>query len=345
MFMITERIATRHLLAAVLAVGCIAGASAAPVVNAITGVPADGATITISGTGFGTKNRAAPLVFDDFESGAVGTPVAGSRGDSGAWNTGSWSSGVTYSATSPVSGSRSARHAFGGGVYNASLYVDPSATQTVYLDFWIRAVPKDAKSRNWKTWRFYDSSDSERGNDVYYCDSAGAAGLDPPWVYKTRDFVAGQWAHYEVVARYGANGRFVQYRDGVLDARVTGFSNSASVTQIRIGHYWALDGVAGCGSNSGADVYTDLVYVDSSLARVMIGDAPTFEQSRQRAIQLPATWSDSQISVTVSTPRFSSGSRAYLFVIDANDEPSVGYPITIGTASIQPKAPTGVTAQ
>src|SRR3989344_2787135 len=47
-------------------------ADAAPAVTGVSGQLAHGASITITGSGFGTKASAAPLKYDAFESGTAG---------------------------------------------------------------------------------------------------------------------------------------------------------------------------------------------------------------------------------------------------------------------------------
>jgi hypothetical protein len=311
-------------------------ATAAPVVTAISGTPSQGQTVRISGTGFGTKSRAAPLVFDDFEAGTAGQQVQGKTATAGQWNTGSYAGGVTYTT---FEGRKVARHQFGNGTYNSSLYVDPAPTQTVYLDFWIKGVPISNPSRNWKTWRFYNSSDSEVGNSVYYC-VGGGIDMAGSWVWTPETPPPQTWIHYEVIQKPGM---VRHYRDGKLDLSNSN-SSPPTVAQVRIGHYWGLDGVDTCSSNPGGNVYTDNVYVDNSLARVVLGDQPTFELSRKRAIQQPTAWSGSEVSVRFYSTGFTTGEQAYLFVIDPNNVASPGYPVRIGEGAVVPNPPTNVSA-
>src|SRR4051794_17916707 len=55
----------------------VVGASSAPSIGAVAGVLQHGASVTISGTGFGTKTPAAPLKYDDFDRGINGTVLTG----------------------------------------------------------------------------------------------------------------------------------------------------------------------------------------------------------------------------------------------------------------------------
>ena len=49
---------------------------AAPSVSSVSGTLTSGTTLTVAGSGFGTKPTAAPWVWDNFESGSVGTELA-----------------------------------------------------------------------------------------------------------------------------------------------------------------------------------------------------------------------------------------------------------------------------
>ena len=92
-----------------------------------------------------------------------------------------------------------------------------------------------------------------------------------------------------------------------------------SVSQVRIGHYWGLDGVSDCASNPGGNVYTDDVYVDNSIARVMLGNAETFGASTKRIVQVAKAWSNTEVTYTANLSRFTAGEKVYEFVIDASN--------------------------
>ena len=101
---------------------------------------------------------AKPVVWDDFENGSNGKPIAGSSAKIGTWDTGSGSDGVFYSTAKPYAGSMGARHDFVTN-YNASLSKNFTVTH-LYMDFYILANYNDVKSRNWKIWRFYGDNDN-----------------------------------------------------------------------------------------------------------------------------------------------------------------------------------------
>lgn len=289
----------------------------------------NGQVLTITGANFGTKPTAAPVVFDDFEGGALGAKVEGRAAVVGAWGTGEWSFNVTYDSVQPTQGSKVAKHAFGSGTYNASLYVDRNGS-TFYLDYWHRVVPRSGTySRNFKPWRIYGANDGSFANDVVFCDSPGWVGTDwggGSWIqqpmFSTKPPIPrpiNVWEHYRVVVKSGAGGIISQHRNGVADLERATNASGAANGGVRIGHYWGLDGTddGACPGNVGADVYTDLVYVDTSLARVYLADAPTLAQAKHTAIQIPSAWANTAVTVKANTHGFKPGQTAHVIVIDS----------------------------
>jgi len=81
------------------------------------------------------------------------------------------------------------------------------------------------------------------------------------------------------------------------------------------------------------------IYVDSTFARVAIGDAGTVNECTRFEMQIPTAWSATSITATVNTGSYSPEQTAWLYVWDKDSEPSNGYPITIGGTSGNPSAP------
>lgn len=77
-------------------------------------------------------------------------------------------------------------------------------------------------------------------------------------------------------------------------------------------------------------VWVDDVYVDTTWARVMLGNASTLSASTRIEPQIPSAWSTSGVTVTVNTGTFAANETAYLFVVDSTDATSSGYPLTLG---------------
>lgn len=328
----------------------------APTVSGVSGTIGNGQTVTISGSGFGTKPQAQPMLFDDFEGGANGALIANSAATIGRWDTGAGSDKVFYSTAVARTGSKAAFHDF-ITTYNASLAKNTTFSR-LYMDFWIYTSYVDRISRNFKPWRFYGDSDQLQLDFVWLCNGELLNRVQSNAGWSQGDwggprYVKNQWMHVQLV--YGAsspgvaNGTIRHY----LDSQAAPLDSGAIVTQmraaqfdqIRIGHYWADDGVPDCAANGGARVYTDNVYLDTSWARVEIGDAPTYAASRQREIQIPTAWSDGSVAIRFNAGRFAPGTTVYLYVTDANNVTSAGRPVVIGAAGVAPpNAPTSVRA-
>jgi hypothetical protein len=104
---------------------------------------------------------------------------------------------------------------------------------------------------------------------------------------------------------------------------------------------------------SGSQYFTADVYADTTWARVMIGNSPTFSATTDREIQIPVQWSAGSIQVNVNVNAFPAGQKMYLFVVDSGENASVGFPITAGSSSsstssttpVSPDPPSDVTVQ
>lgn len=75
--------------------------------------------------------------------------------------------------------------------------------------------------------------------------------------------------------------------------------------------------------------YWDDIYIDNSWARVELGDSPIYDSCRHREIQICSTWTDKSIRFKANQGGFDPGT-AYLFVLDEENHPSAGFPVTIG---------------
>jgi hypothetical protein len=319
-------------------------AYSAPVVTSASGTFTNNGSVTLTGSGFGTKSTAAPLVWDNFEAGATGTKILTANATIGKWDTGSGYDVGVYSTEQAHAGSKSAKLSTAGGAYNLSLAKNGSFP-TLYMDWRVRVHYNSIPTRNWKPWRLYGAGDTMQANAVIMCNSSGLS-VEPPtptsfW-WDSMPFGQDTWQHYQVVLRESsgagkADGVVKQYIDGVLKSDHTGVvtrSTSGHWEQIRIGHYWASDGVTECPANAGANIFVDSVYIDTSWNRVELGNSSTYAASTHREIQVPQTWADGSVKVTLNTGNFQSGSTVYIFVLDSNGNVNAsGYPIVLGNST------------
>ncbi len=287
-------------------------------------------TITIVGSGFGTKASPGPILYDDFEAGALGSKIESQPAVVGSWESGAGSTVPEYSDVTVRTGARASRHAFNPTDYNASLAKNVALT-TLYLDYWTFVEPLDDSpsgfSRNWKPYRFYGADDALQSGITSLSGNASAityfTDLDNgndvgEW---TDGYPVGTWFHIQTWIRVNDVGQANGTLGVRVDAEVSGVENAelrgqdAPLDQLRIGHYWATDPVPEWPyENSGANVYVDDVYLDSTWQRVEVGDADTYEAVQHREIQLVTAWSDTEVTFELSKGTLPSG-PAWAFVI------------------------------
>ncbi|MFA6467014.1 MAG: MopE-related protein, partial [Patescibacteria group bacterium] len=160
------------------------------------------------------------------------------------------------------------------------------------------------------------------------------------------------------------NGHLRMWYDGVLVSEDTSFGSYSCnpetnyLDNLFIGHYQDVDsaiepqwkwiscpgdarcdqcpaGASGCSVDNDDwlparqdEFFYDNIYIDKSIARVEIGNASTYAASSRREIQIPTTWNNSSIQITVNPGSFTSGQTVYLYVIDSNGNVNTsGYPI------------------
>ncbi len=345
---------------------------AAPVVAQVSGTMSDKTSVSISGSGFGTKSQAAPHKWDDFENGTAGAPLNGwylssTLGDGYV---------ASYSTTRVrAAGRKSAYQNFTNGNYNSVMALTDQSPgfKTIYISGWFYREIGGAPSRNVKTWGLrggpgfseyapnirmdqYPGQGSgqiatlEASNGV--CNSPDQAGtvVKNDWGIGDNLF-PNAWHRFEVwvdTDSAGSNGEYTIWVDGVVRASVKGqiVAHDCAFPMVMLQNYYATD--------TGSPTpwmrhYWDEVYIDRTRARIEIGNASTWAASTHREIQVPTAWSSNSITFKANQGSFSAGETAYLYVIDSAGVPSAGYPITIGSGGsggstpTAPQAPGGLT--
>jgi len=315
-----------------------------PLVTGIAGEAVDGSDLTIFGTGFGQKITSGPFLWDTFESGAVGAQIRYNEAVIGEWEGGHQSHVPVYSSTETRAGSRSAYLDF-VNEYTANLCQNRTFSK-LYMSFWYWQEDVGNISRNQKTWRFYGDSDALQIFSQYFCDPAGAArfaiydagtSCSLNWSTSGEAIPTGEWVHHQVEYLASgpgeSNGVLRLWENGSLVLNYSSWTRCSdrTLSQIRLGHYRAFDGVEGCPSNPGAHVYIDDVYMDESWARVMVGNAPTWGVCTLREIQIPTSWSNNEITITFNAGSYQSGDSAYLYVIsETGVAHDLGFEIVVG---------------
>lgn len=328
-------------------------ASAAPSKPSVSGTVLKGSTLSISGSSFGAKSTAAPLKWDNFEAGTlgskVGTPTVGT-----AWNLygADDTKEPVYSNTITRTGStKSSKHAFTGGNWDSAIGIESGTLGTTFLDGWIYIAAFSPYSRNFKPWRLYGNWSGDANVSFYfnlYCASQDSSHLTQDgggttdWWIGTYDanYFGGKWVHIQqYVVQSGAgqnNGTVYLNIDGTTvvsstTANTRGSSDPAWST-LWVGFYGGHDAVSECGAYGDFNVYWDDVYVDTTPAHVEICSGSTWASKGHCEIQIPTAWSTSSVSATANVGSFSVGSSVYLYVVDSTGGVSpASDPITIGS--------------
>lgn len=313
-------------------------ALAAPSISGTSGTTTHGSTITISGTGFGSKggtNANKPLIWADFESSINPT----SLGHITAWDSNAnlvrTTGGTQYGLSgSNIVGTRSA------GVLSFSLQLVHTFDSKLYATG-KRRYSDFSGSPNYKFFRF--------NNDVpasfVASTSSGGIVLDESFTtqvdrFQGTDPVAGVWRMEEFEWRKAttscsagsANGYWRMVVNASVNQELNGTLCSTTTANygadggLRVFDNFDTDGDL----PNGTQIFMDDIYIDDTWAHVIIGNASTLAASTVREVQIPSSWSDTSIVVTVNRGSFGESAGAWLFVVDANNGVSSGHAITFG---------------
>ena len=231
-----------------------------------------------------------------------------------------------------------------------------------YFDAWYYYDVAPPYARNHKVFRFHANRTSLP--NLYYgmwCSNRGSVlsqdGVDGGnynlWPSLGPEDFARRWSHlqgYFVQSSPGVdNGTMKFWVNGVQIANEVGnfrtrASGGAAWDTLWFGNMLDHGSDGNCGEYP-ADAYTywDDVYVDYSQARVEIGDAVTYAASRHREIQLPSSWSDGTVTITLNRGSFSNFTGLFLFVVDDAGNISPGYPLTATGPDTTPPVVSAVT--
>jgi hypothetical protein len=344
-----------------LAQPVVSGANPASFTNGRTGV-------VISGSSFGTKSPAAPLKWDNFESGTVGQKVVPNNG---------WTRedafdkvDVTYTNVNQRAGStRSTYHDLTHS--NPSFGMDPGAGTwgELYVSYYnrhhITTMGTSSGPKNIKEFKIFGNlhdilhpsfgleiAEVDPGPSSYFGGRFGQSDSLQGMAWGLASFPNDQWIRREFWLRTGDSPgqRFKYWQDSQLYEYFQSPGNFPGGMGATWGddgglfrQIWFLEFIRG--GSAGYSQFDD-VYIDTTQARVEIGNAATFNSCTHREIQIPTAWSGTSITVTANQGSFENGKTAYLYVIDADGNVNAqGYPIMFGEAPIGDGTPPFVSGQ
>lgn len=330
------------------------GDGATPTILAAGGERTHGATMVITGCRFGDDDAPGPRLFDAvdnqpaYEGLSVGDVVPTDEDAPWSRNGSPWATEVRL-AEEDARPHRAAFYRAAGGSHGGDGFLGwpralggtrPPADQLLlYVSWWYRpsmdpggGEPEGAN----KFIRIWDNDGAERSYVSWTHMHIGYSGSERTgWRSFTQDGRVGRWNRMEIIVD-AERGTVRHYVNGVYQ-RVS----HSSVGEFDIDDYEKRPEFADLGLNvavlgfdhgltSYGAMVTDFgeIYIDTTRARVEIGDAPTWAETRHREIQLPTAWSDGSIEVTLQEGSLEGLSGRYLYVIDAegnvNEE---GFPL------------------
>lgn len=351
-----------------LTLAVVSAAQAQPAISAVSGNLSNGQNLTVTGSGFGTKAQAAPLVWEDFSDG-----VANNLTVNGTINTTNTTD--LRHPFSPRNGRANFKAAGPGHYYS---YNNGTAAKW-FTQYWIKLAANwhfgttaygdgDDGLANIKFWRLFPTGSRNFTNvdTVLHGFDGGAwkyaiehQGFnDEHYIPGTSDFrdtfTTGTWHSVQVeygensavgatngVFRVWVNGRPILNLTNVL----TNDSSDGSWVEKRpyvIGFYDSWSPSDAAVANMYA-YYSD-IYVDNAWSRVELGNASSYGTCTRRETQRPTAWSNGSITFTVTQGGFLNGQVAYLYVVDASGRVNAaGLPVSIGGGVVTPpSAPTGL---
>ncbi len=317
-------------------------ATAAPVVNAVEGIASQGDTLRVVGSGFGFKSPAAPLRYDNFEGGQEGSTLPAQS--DGGWTTSSNNATLpSYSrARQRLPGETCVLQDY-STAYRQEIGLRGIDADTLYMTGWCYRddyAGTAMLSSNQKLWgnfsyagelpqcrgdTYWSTSSGHlyvvdgQGNDTLHDWGLGASPYLDRWFRLERYMAMGSPGGDDGRTWIGADLQRIASVEGTI------YTTGNPYDSWYIGHFYRK-------SDGGSlRVYWSEMYVDNTLARIELGNAPQWDACTRREIQIPVAWSDTQAEFICNLGTFGQGETAYLYVVDrAGDHPTAGVPVTVG---------------
>jgi hypothetical protein len=266
-------------------------AQSAPSVSGVSGTLQAGATLTITGGGFGTKANPAPLKWDNFDSGTNGAVIGNGWSYTTGCNPGPCHPPIYSNAVTRPGSSLSIRANFddggrtdcpdGEGCNWSSSYGVTGGSSTnritgltlpvIYLDTWVNYAPATPEPRNVKLIRVHTNTYAPNLYLNIYCltdtdgarlgqDGGGTNVTFPSSPWRGSSFYKGNWRHiqmYLVESTPGvADGTAIITIDNVTSVnRVGNFMTRTDASQhwdtVWIGNYAGHNALYSCLASPG----------------------------------------------------------------------------------------------
>lgn len=337
-------------------------AVATPAINAVNGALQHAQTVTLSGSGFGSKTSASPQLWDSVDN------ISSYHGltDGQTIPTGSphpWpanaNSLIKLETGDPQHGTHSSKCYKGSGT--GVKFNDKRITNTgrIYASWWFKPeINPNTQTQNGHSSKFLRLSNSgnvtgltfswtQMHNYVYrsdqgYCQNNGG-GYWQSWTGLT-----GEWNHHETFM----DGINRTYQISVNGQVITNAFWDAC-DPFDFDEVWQIGWDSGGSSTLPMTIWMDDIYIDNTPQRIMLCAGSQWATRGHCENQIPHSWSASSLAFTVNQGAFLAGQNLYLYVLDQSNQPNAaGYAVSMGDAaptptpdSLAPQAPVGLSAQ
>lgn len=369
----------RALLAVVALLAIVGAAYAAtPTISSVVGTFATGDTITITGTDFGTKSPAGPVVWDDFEAGTVGADIsspAEGDGRAGTFLAPEAMNDLRYVATGAYSGSQCA-YDNNDAVYQNGIFARWSTSKTgnarqVFQHMTVKLhsgnntlVGSDSKTMRINTSGRYPGDYAQYGypaiwgavgrGENYYKGVTAVAGIPGSTFAKTTTAMFGdpdnEWVSFGIWGKIVAKGAST----GAAGIDFCGWKSDATKL-VTYSNADTIDGYRGVAflnyiERDPTDIDTfeywiDNVYADTTLARVTAQNLDYEGQYGSSTngllvMQVPFYWSATgdTIKVIVNTGAYVNETELGLVVWNSAGEASEPFTVAVSSEYQQGEA-------
>ena len=344
-----------------------------------SGSSAHNGTLTITGSGFGTKSVAAPVVWDNCSeskitalwSGVwpsagtaqylmqyrdapyrgiapphsrVGRYMTGCHGDNNGadegWNVMCWKQRV-ISAFPAYSYASWYQRCDDAWVFGLS--GTPDDNFKVY-DYSRGTSPYDLPN-NWYT-EYNTRPTSKTAIPAWHVnDDNGSLDGSGEWGKNAVNPMSGVWSkveHYIKITNVAKGGFIKIYENGslVLDMAATRTDAMSGTSRVD-----AIGGFSRDSGNGNNFRYFADLYLDDTLQHIVLGDASMIDLCSKLEVQKPTAWSDTSITVTVNRGVFSDGQKVYLYVYDTTGTPNTNGLLIAGADTTPPAPPKNLRIQ
>jgi len=327
--------------AALIAALALAATSAlaAPAISSVSGTLSHGASLTISGSGFGAHDDYGGTEsflcngWTDFESGTL------NGGNFTCTNPAVWQ--IVTSNTRANSSYHARKYYNGTRLGEVTVYTKPD-THEFYSSFWIMLTQPTTGGDGGKIWRIWSDIHEDNiwlatgGDNTMIRGASESQRVSGSTQWSSPSSIGyGQWHRIEIWMDDSPS-EFTVWMDCVFQWTHDDWVPTPWYSGT---HTWAFGHMIN--DNDGGHNFDD-AYFSNTRARVEIGNAGTWSACTHRETQIPTAWSSSSITVTVNRGSFGDLAQQYLYVVDSSGAVNQqGYPLSAPTYALTVNSGTG----